>query len=112
MASTGMGESAVAPRLAAVVPPHPIKVRNLWRDAFSRLIRNRLSMIGLIVTLFFIGVSIVGPVVAPYPYQQQNLRRTNELPSRDYIFGTDDLGRDFFSRILWGARTAMLVATV
>lgn len=107
-----MSTTSVGGRLASVAPQPSIKVRNLWRDAFNRLIRNRLSMIGLIITLFYVGLAIVGPSIAPYPYQQQNLRRSNEMPSADHLLGTDDLGRDFLSRILWGARTAILVATM
>ena len=87
------------------------RVRSLGRDALGRLLRNKLSVIGLTITLLFVLLAILGPVLAPYPYQQQDLRRTNELPSQDHWLGTDDLGRDFLSRVMWGARTAIIVAT-
>jgi ABC-type dipeptide/oligopeptide/nickel transport system permease subunit len=87
------------------------RVRSLGRDALGRLLRNRLSLIGLTITLLFVLLAILGPVLAPYPYQQQDLRRTNELPSQDHWLGTDDLGRDCLSRVMWGARTAIIVAT-
>jgi ABC-type dipeptide/oligopeptide/nickel transport system permease subunit len=87
------------------------RVRSLGRDALGRLLRNKLSVIGLTVTLLFVLLAILGPVLAPYPYQQQDLRRTNELPSQDHWLGTDDLGRDFLSRVMWGARTAIIVAS-
>ena len=112
MTTTGLGDTSAARRLDAALPAAPIRVRSLWRDAFNRLIRNRLSMIGLVVTLFFVALALTGPSLAPYPYQQQSLRRANEMPSRDHLLGTDDLGRDFLSRLMWGAQTAMLVATV
>src|SRR5438093_1810871 len=95
---------------AAAISP-PVRVRSLWRDALGRLARNRLSVIGMTVTVFFVLLAIFGPVLAPYPYQQQDLRRTNELPTADHWLGTDDLGRDFLSRVMWGARTAIIVAT-
>jgi peptide/nickel transport system permease protein len=89
----------------------PVPARSLWQDALRRLLRNKLSVIGLAITLCFVFLAIFGPVLAPYPYQQQDLRRTNELPSRDHWLGTDDLGRDFLSRVMWGARTAIIVAS-
>ena len=95
--------------LATVLSGPPPKIRSLWRDAFRRLLKNKLSIIGLVLTSFFVLLSIIGPVIAPYPYQQQSLLHTNELPSETHIFGTDDLGRDLFSRVLWGARTAIIV---
>ena len=67
-------------------------------------------MTGLAITLVFVFLAIFGPYLAPYAYQQQDLRRTNELPSMDHWLGTDGLGRDFLSRVLWGARTAIIVA--
>ena len=96
---------------AALTITPPVRVRGLWRDALARLVRNRLTVIGLAITLFFVLLAIFGPYLAPYPYQLQDLRRTNELPSGDHWLGTDDLGRDFLSRVMWGARTAIIVAT-
>ena len=90
----------------------PLKQRNLWADAFRRLVRNRLSMVGLIIFSSLVIVAIFGPSLAPYPYMEQNLDRVAEGPSRDYLLGTDDLGRDLFSRTLWGARTAGIVAII
>ena len=84
--------------------------RSLWRDAFHRLIGNRLSLMGLLIFAGMLLCAVAGPVLAPYPYQEQNLLRVAEGPGLDHWFGTDDLGRDMFSRILWGARTAAIVA--
>jgi ABC-type dipeptide/oligopeptide/nickel transport system permease subunit len=110
MATTGVGETL--PRRLTVPSAPPQKVRSLWRDALKRLLSNRLSMVGLLVTLFYVWLAIFGPILAPYPYQQQSLLKTNQLPSQQHPLGTDDLGRDMLSRIMWGARTAMLVALV
>jgi len=95
--------------LAQSLAGPPPKIRSLGRDAFRRLLKNKLSVIGLVLSSFFVLLSIFGPVIAPYPYQQQSLLHTNELPSETHLFGTDDLGRDLFSRVLWGARTAIIV---
>ena len=95
--------------LTELAPSQPIKVRNLWQDALRRLLRNKLSVIGLILTCLFILMAIFGPIIAPYDYRAQNFRRTNAQPSAEYPLGTDDLGRDVYSRILFGARTAISV---
>ncbi len=88
------------------------KTRGLWSDAFRRMIRNRLSMAGLFIFLLLFITAIFGPYLAPYPYMLQDLDRVAEGPSTDYLLGTDDLGRDMLSRIMWGARTAGLVAII
>ena len=90
----------------------PIKRRSLWADAFRRLIRNRLSMIGLVILAALVIIAIFGPYIAPYPYMEQHLNRVAEGPSADFWLGTDDLGRDLLSRVLWGARTAGIVAII
>jgi len=88
----------------------PLKQRNLWSDAFRRLLRNRLSMIGFFIFALFLMMAILGPILAPYPYMLQDLNAVAQPPSAAHWMGTDDLGRDFFSRILWGAQTAAIVA--
>lgn len=88
----------------------PVKQRSLWSDALQRLVRNRLSLVGLAIFLALFIVAIFGPMLAPYPYMLQDLDNVAKPPSLQHILGTDDLGRDFFSRILWGARTAAIVA--
>ena len=84
--------------------------RGLWRDAVRRLVHNRLSMGGLFVFIFLCVMAIFGPYIAPYPFMEQDLKRISEPPSADHLLGTDQLGRDVLSRILWGARTATTVA--
>ncbi|MEM7134015.1 MAG: ABC transporter permease [Chloroflexota bacterium] len=88
-----------------------LKHRSLWRDAVQRLLRNRLSIIGLIVAGLLLIAAIFGPVLAPYSYTEQDLESVAQMPSADHWLGTDEIGRDLYSRILWGARTATLVAT-
>lgn len=89
-----------------------LSARGLWSDAFRRLVRNRLSMAGLFIFLLLFIAAVFGPYLAPYPYMLQNLDRIAEGPSVDYLLGTDDLGRDMLSRIMWGARTAGIVAII
>ena len=96
---------AGAVRAAAAVT----RPTSLARDAVRRLLRNRLAMAGGVVIVLLCLVAIFADVLAPLPYTKTNFGRLNEAPSRDYPLGTDQLGRDVLSRIIYGARISMLV---
>ncbi|NTH67339.1 ABC transporter permease [Agrobacterium rhizogenes] len=85
---------------------------SLWRDAWYRLKRNKLAIFGLIVVTILAFAAIFGPYLTPYDYLSQDLQARNAAPSLHHLFGTDDLGRDVFSRVVFGTRTAFLVAIV
>ncbi|MBB4523582.1 UNVERIFIED_ORG: peptide/nickel transport system permease protein [Rhizobium sophorae] len=85
---------------------------SLWRDAWYRLKRNRLAIFGLVVVVILAFAAIFGPYLTPYDYLSQDLNARNVLPSMNHLFGTDDLGRDVFSRVVFGTRTAFLVAVI
>lgn len=85
---------------------------NLWRDAWGRLRQNKLAVAGLVVIAILVVAAIFGPWLTPYDYLSQNLAVRNQGPSLAHLFGTDDLGRDVFSRVIYGARTALIVAVV
>ncbi|OHV26176.1 ABC transporter permease [Rhizobium sp. RMa-01] len=85
---------------------------NLWRDAWYRLKRNKLAVFGLVIVLILAFTAIFGPYLTPYDYLGQDLNARNALPSMSHLFGTDDLGRDVFSRVVFGTRTAFLVAVI
>lgn len=87
-----------------------LKVRSLWGDAFRRLTRNKLSMIGLIIVVFTYVIAIVGPFLTPYDYLEQNLMEIAQPPSADHWLGTDNVGRDYLTRMLYAMRTAVLVS--
>jgi len=82
---------------------------SLTRDAFRRLVKNRLAMAGLIVVVAMTFVAVFADVLAPYAYTKTDFGRLNEGPSRDHLLGTDQLGRDLFSRMIHGARISMVV---
>lgn len=101
-------------------PTHPlslraddsaVRVRNVWVDAWNRLRKNTLSMIGLGIILLFIFAALFGRALAPYDFLEQNIGKQLQSPSSEHLLGTDALGRDIFSRLLYGARTAAIVAT-
>ncbi len=81
----------------------------LWGDAFIRLRRNRLAVIGGILVLLIALAAIFVPIFSPYGFAQQNLDAIREGPSWSHPFGTDELGRDVFTRLFAGARTSLMV---
>jgi ABC-type dipeptide/oligopeptide/nickel transport system permease subunit len=83
---------------------------NLWNDAWKRLRRNKLAVTGLAVVMILLLVALIGPYLTPYDFLSQNLDARNLPPELAHPFGTDDLGRDVLSRVIYGARTAFLVA--
>ena len=85
---------------------------SLWRDAWYRLKRNKLAVFGLAVVAILAFTAIFGPYLTPYDYLSQDLQARNAVPSLQHLFGTDDLGRDVFSRVVFGTRTAFLVAVI
>src|SRR5436853_1839626 len=85
------------------------KGTSLTRDALRRLLKNRLAMAGLVVVVLLGLVAIFADALAPYSYTKTNFGRLNEAPSRAYPLGTDQIGRDLLSRMIYGARVSMLV---
>ena len=85
---------------------------SLWQDALRRLIQNRAAMIGGITILILIILAIFSFFIAPYSYSYQNLDIGASPPSVEHLLGTDVLGRDLLSRLLYGARISLLVGFV
>ena len=85
---------------------------SLWQDAIRRLIQNRAAMIGGITMLLLIVLAIFAPWIAPFSYSYQNLDIGASPPSAEHLLGTDVLGRDLLSRLLYGARISLLVGFV
>ena len=73
----------------------------------KQLSRNKMAMLGLIILLVEIVLAILAPVIAPYDYSQMDILSMFATPSKEHIFGCDDLGRDIFSRILIGSRYSL-----
>lgn len=109
------------------------KGTSLWMDAWKRLRRNRLAVMGLVIILFFIFVSISAPLIAPFSYSQQTLSNRDATPywvtrifvnmvpaeeggyvriSEQYPIGADSLGRDLLSRIIYGTQVSLMVAFI
>lgn len=84
----------------------------LWRDAGRRLRRDRAAMAGLIVIALLIVIAALAPTIVPYPPNDQSFRIKLEAPSAEHWLGTDEFGRDVFSRVLIGTRVALGVGIV
>jgi oligopeptide transport system permease protein len=82
---------------------------SLWRDAWRRLIRNKLAVAGGLTVIVLCLVAIFADFLAPHPYTKANFGKIYEFPSREFPLGTDQLGRDVLSRLIYGARVSMLV---
>ncbi len=79
------------------------------RRALRRFMRQRLAVIGLVITTFLLLVAIFAPVIAPTAYDAANLMDANSFPSRQYPLGTDQIGRNELTRIIYGLRTSLVV---
>jgi oligopeptide transport system permease protein len=83
--------------------------RTLWRDATRSFARNRLAMIGLVIVCLFLICAFFANFIAPQPYYRSNLADNLQAPSFRHLFGTDPVGRDLLSRIIYGIRTSLIV---
>jgi oligopeptide transport system permease protein len=77
--------------------------------ALQRFRRQKLAMAGLGVTLFLILVAVFAPLIAPKPYDYADLMTAKQFPSWSHPFGTDAIGHDYLSRVIYGIRTSLLV---
>lgn len=82
------------------------------KEFIKILFRNKLSVVGLVVILSLLFIAIFAPFLAPYPEQargEPNLKDRLQPPSSNHLFGTDHLGRDILSRVIYGSRTSLLI---
>ena len=89
-----------------------VSTSNLWRDALKRLKANRLALVGAIFLVILILLALLTPFIAPYEYDFQNRGLSSSGPSLNHWLGTDYLGRDLLTRMLYGSRISLLVGFV
>lgn len=104
MATVGVREAAVMGRQGAR------RERAPFVAALLSLRRNPLAMAGLVVLLLWVVIAVIAPLIAPHQPNQQDIVNRLRGPSGKHLFGTDDLGRDIFSRVLYGARVSLPAA--
>lgn len=85
---------------------------SLWKDAWYRLNKNRLAVVSLGVILLFSSLAVLTPWIAPFSFEAIDFRQISQAPSLRHWFGTDNLGRDLFTRVLFGMRVSMAVGIV
>ena len=85
---------------------------SLWAEAWRRLRKNRMAMTALAVMLLLILVALLAPWVAPYDYDANDLNNTFVYPCLAHPFGTDNLGRDILSRVIYGSRISLQVGMI
>lgn len=110
-----MSQSAtpVAPQTNIVNPVPADKSQGQWRVFFRRFVRNQYAMIGGIIILLLILVAIFAPLIAPYdPVFSQDYSHVLQPAGNGHLLGTDDLGRDTFSRLVFGARLSLEAAVI
>lgn len=86
--------------------------RSLTQDAIARLRRNKMAMTGLCVLVFMIVIALLTPWIAPYSYDEQQLELGASSPSLQHWLGTDILGRDLLTRIMYGSRISLMVGFI
>lgn len=83
-----------------------------WQDAWRRLKENKLAITGLVIIVIIALISIFGPMLSKYNYYSNDFNVANEGPSLQHLLGTDQFGRDLFTRIMYGGRISLTIALV
>lgn len=99
-----MAEENVLSTSGAAEKPES-RFKSMW-DAFKK---NKAALFGLFVIIFLVVIAIIGPFITPYEPNKQIMADANQGPSAAHFFGTDNLGRDIFSRIIAGTRVSLFV---
>lgn len=88
------------------------KPRPAWYDTWRRFSRNKPALVGLAIIVILLFVAIFAPQLAPYDYTKTNLNNVEKPPSAEHVLGTDLLGRDMLSRLIFGARSVVFVIVI
>ena len=95
----------------AGAPADPVE-QSRFRRTLATVVANRLAVVGLVVLALLVVVALFGPQIAPYGINEIDIANRLGPPSPDHLFGTDDLGRDVFSRVVIAARVSLRVGFI
>jgi oligopeptide transport system permease protein len=109
---TQLGAAPAARALSFEAEGVSLRKANLWGDAARRLVKNKLAIAGGIIVMLLILTAIFADQLMPYGYARQHLADHGVSPNTTYWFGTDLLGRDLFSRMIYGARVSISVGVL
>ena len=90
-------------------PESPRRRSSQWYDIRRRFVRNRMAVVGLAMVVVLFLVAIFAPLIAPYSITERTSGSARQSPSLDHLFGTDSIGRDVFSRVVFGARVSLRI---
>ena len=88
------------------------KKESMFFMTWKRLAKNKLAVAGLIVLIITALLAVFAPIAAPYGYEEQDLFNTLAGPSREHWLGTDNLGRDMLSRLIYGGRNSLTLGLI
>ena len=86
-----------------------LRHRSLLSDALRRFSHNKLAMFGLAIVVLLVFAAVFADIIAPFPFDEANVTEALQFPSGAHWMGTDEVGRDVYSRIIYGARISLLV---
>ena len=90
----------------------PSKKRSAIAEVWRRLKKNKLAVISLFVIILLFLVALTAPIIAPYAYSEQHSEKAFAPSSREFLLGTDRLGRDIFSRLIYGSRQSLMLGLI
>lgn len=99
----------MAPNVPSNVSTQKEQSAGPWKEAWRSFRKNKVALVGAIIVIFFVLLAIFGPLIASQGINEQQLTNRLKAPSADHWFGTDDFGRDIFSRVIHGARISLMV---
>lgn len=82
------------------------------QEAWKRLRRNRLAMLGMIILILLVACAILAPFITPYDYAESDYNAVLQGPTVQHLFGTDNFGRDIFSRCIYGTRYSLPIGII
>lgn len=110
--SAQLQETSEQPVQKKVTPPTKPKQSRLWVDSLMRIIKSKTALIGLIIILFLLVVAVFAPQIATHDPTRGDILERYLPPSSDYYLGTDELGRDIYSRIVYGTRISIQIGVI
>lgn len=88
------------------------KKRSQFAEIWHRLCKNRLAVLGMVILLLLVLMAVFADFIAPYPYDYQDYSSTLQFPSAQHWMGTDNYGRDIFSRVVYGTRISLQIGFI
>lgn len=102
---------AVTEQTASRAVERPSRLRGVW-DKLSVLFASKTAVVGLVIILFWVFVATFAPFLTPYTPTEQDYTAQNAAPSADHILGTDSLGRDIWTRLIYGAQVVLVMLPI